>query len=234
MARLPRLSIAGYPHHVIQRGNNRQPVFRDASDYERYLGWLQELAQGHELAVHAYVLMPNHVHLLATPAANDALSRVMQALGRRYVRHFNDKYGRSGTLWEGRFRSAIIDSDRYLLTCSRYIELNPVRAGLAPDPGQYRWSSYAHHVGLRVDPLISDHALFWALGNTPFERQSAYRGMFDAPLQQDALDDLRRATNRGWSLGDFSDEARASDTWPTPRPRGRPRKRGTRAPTSNS
>lgn len=222
MARLPRLSAAGFPHHVIQRGNNRQTVFREDADYARYLGWLREIATAHGLLVHAYVLMPNHVHLLATPPTGDALSRVMQSLGRRYVRWFNDKYGRSGTLWEGRFRSTVIDADRYLLACSRYIELNPVRAGIADSPELYRWSSYAHHAGVLVDPLVTDHPLVWALGNTPFERQLAYRRLFEAELTPEFLRSLRWATNRGRALGAPATGASADSP---PRPRGRPRKR---------
>jgi putative transposase len=221
MARLPRIAAAGYPHHVIQRGNNRQTVFREDADYARYLGWLREVAAAHGIAVHAYVLMPNHVHLLVTPPTDAALSRAMQSLGRRYVRWFNDKYGRTGTLWEGRFRSAPIDADRYLLACSRYIELNPVRAGIVGAPEQYRWSSYGHHIGMRVDPLVTDHPLVWALGNTPFERQLAYRRLFDADVPPDIVRSIRTATNRGRALVASSDDA---NTPIGPRPRGRPRK----------
>ncbi len=225
MARLPRVAAAGYPHHVIQRGNNRQTVFREDVDYARYVGWLREVAAEHAIAVHAYVLMPNHVHLLVTPPADGALSRAMQSLGRRYVRWFNDKYSRSGTLWEGRFRSAPIDADRYLLACSRYIELNPVRAGIVSAPEQYRWSSYAHHAGIRVDPLVTDHPLVWALGNTPFERQLAYRRLFDEDLPAEILRSIRSATNRGRPLVTASNGMGVADG---PRPRGRPRKDGRR------
>ncbi len=200
MARLARNVAAGQPHHVIQRGNNRQAIFVDDVDRRRYLDWLGEIASEHQLSVHAYVLMPNHVHLLLTPPTSESLSRAMQALGRRYVRWFNDRHERSGSLWEGRFRSNVIDSDRYLLTCSRYIELNPVRAGLVGDPGHYRWSSYAHHVGVRIDHLISDHALMWGLGNTPFERQNAYQRLFEVALTTDDLDLLRKAANRGRNI----------------------------------
>ncbi|MCS7101111.1 MAG: transposase, partial [Burkholderiaceae bacterium] len=131
MARLPRVAAAGYPHHVIQRGIDRQPVFRAPADYRRYLECVADQLAVREVALHAYVLMPNHVHLLLTPGTREALSRFMQGIGRRYVRWFNDAYARSGALWEGRFRCTVIDADRYLLACMRYIELNPVRAGLA-------------------------------------------------------------------------------------------------------
>jgi putative transposase len=228
MARLPRTKAAGYPHHVIQRGNNRQAIFADTADYQRYLQLLQEISSGHSVAVHAYVLMTNHVHLLVTPEAEGGLSRFMQALGRRYVRWFNDRHQRTGTLWEGRFRSTVIAADRYLLACMRYIELNPVRAGLASGPADYRWSSNAHHVGRALDPLITDHPLFWALGNTPFERQSAYQQLFELGLPEHEVAELRRATNRGWALTLIIGEtnhAGAAPKFLLPRPRGRPKKR---------
>jgi putative transposase len=228
MARLARLAVAGYPHHIIQRGNNRQTVFRDVSDHVRYLGWLREIAGERGLAIHAYVLMPNHVHLLATPAADDTMSRVLQGLGRHYVRWFNKKYQRTGSLWEGRFRSSLVETDRYLLTCMRYIELNPVRAGLAADPAHYRWSSYAHHIGAGIDPLITDHPLVWALGNTPFERQSAYRSLFEAPMSDAELKTIRNATNRGRALAQaaFLHQlgSAEAETFGPPRARGRPQK----------
>ena len=202
MARLPRLSAPGHPHHVIQRGNNRQEVFRDAADCERYLGLLAELAPAHNVAVHAFVLMPNHVHLLLTPADRQAISRMMQALGRRYVRWFNRRHARTGTLWEGRFRASVVESERYLFACSRYIEMNPVRAGLVTDPAEYRWSSFAHHVGLRPEPLISEHPLVWSLGNTPYERQAAYRKLFDQPFDAGETHGIRSAIQGGWVIGD--------------------------------
>lgn len=202
MARLPRLTAPGLPHHLIQRGNNRQPVFVDEIDCLRYLGDLAELAAHLGLAIHAYVLMPNHVHLLATPSTGDTLARLMQALGRRYVRWFNARHRRTGTLWEGRFRSAVVETDRYLLACMRYIEMNPVRAGLVDAPAAYRWSSFKHQVGLRVDPLISEHAVYWAMGNTPFERQLTYRRLFEQGAADGEIDAIRQATQRGWVLGE--------------------------------
>jgi putative transposase len=228
MARLPRSKAAGFPHHVIQRGNNRQPVFADVADYQRYLYLLHEISVDQGVALHAYVLMTNHVHLLATPDADEGLSRFMQALGRRYVRWFNDRHQRTGTLWEGRFRSTVVAADRYLLACMRYIELNPVRAGLAAAAEEYRWSSNAHHLGRLVDPLVTDHALFWALGNTPFERQSAYQQLFETPLASEDLDQIRQGTNRGWALTtpeQPDSRQRNRSEFPVPRPRGRPRTR---------
>jgi putative transposase len=228
MARLPRIDAAGYPHHIIQRGNNRQAVFLDDQDYTRYLDLLRETAAAHTVVVHAYVLMTNHIHLLVTPQARGSLSAFMQALGRRYVRWFNERYGRTGTLWEGRFRSTVVAADSYFLACMRYIELNPVRAGLSADPSEYRWSSNPHHVGAVVDPTITDHATFWGLGNTPFERQSAYQRLFEIPLEEEYVNKLRRATNRGWALTaeiGTNQANRAAGEWPIPRPRGRPRAR---------
>jgi REP-associated tyrosine transposase len=227
MARLSRIDAAGYPHHVIQRGNNHQSVFVDTTDYVQYLQFLQELARTQSIAVHAYVLMSNHVHVLITPERQGSLSRFMQGLGRRYVRWFNDRHHRSGTLWDGRFRSTLLEPARYLLACMRYIELNPVRAGIAADPGDYRWSSYAHHVGRVLDPAISDHGLFWALGNTPFERQSAYAQLIQQPLAAAQVEQIRQATNRGWALApaDLSDLAPGTE-WELPlrKPRGRPKR----------
>jgi len=179
MSRQPRQAIVHYPHHVIQRGHNRQRVFADDTDRRQYLAWLQEAATGHGLEVHAYVLMDNHVHLLATPTREGALSDAMQSVGRRYVRWFNRRHGRSGTLWEGRFRSSLVEADRYLLACQRYIESNPLRAGMVEAVADWPWSSHRHHVGLAVDPLVRPHPTVWALGNTPFERESAYRRLFE-------------------------------------------------------
>jgi putative transposase len=201
MARQPRVILAGYPHHVIQRGNNRQAIFLDAIDCERFLALLGDLAEPLQAAIHAYVLMPNHIHLLATPAEAASLSKLMQGLGRAYVRWFNRRHGRTGTLWEGRFRASVIESEHYLFACSRYIELNPVRAGLVSDPAQYRWSSYAHHVGLRPEQLIREHPLIWSLGNTPFERQAAYRRLFDQATTGAETDTLRAAIQGNWAVG---------------------------------
>jgi putative transposase len=185
MARPPRQAIAGYPYHVIQRGNNRQVVFVDDVDRRQYLRWLAEAGADHGLAVHAYVLMDNHVHLVCTPSRDESLSATMQALGRRYVRWFNKRHGRTGTLWEGRFKSSLIEADRYLLACQRYVELNPVRAGMVAAPTDWVWSSHRHYVGLVVDPLVRIHSTVWSLGNTPFDRELNYRRMFDEPANVD-------------------------------------------------
>jgi putative transposase len=207
MARLPRLVIPHQPHHVIQRGNDRQLIFREAQDYQRFLGWLKESAREFNVAIHAYVLMPNHLHLLASPATHTGLAQMMQRVGRYYVPWFNNKYERYGGLFQGRFRTSLIDSDRYFMLCSRYIELNPVRAHLAASPLEFPWSSYAHHAGVRSDSVITDHALYWALGNTPFQREAAYIELTEQALTVDELNKINLAVLKGWPLG--SDEFKA-------------------------
>ncbi|MFM6986233.1 MAG: transposase [Hydrogenophaga sp.] len=201
MARLPRLTVAGYPQHVIQRGNNRQPIFLDDQDRQYMLALLGEYAPLMDVALHAYVLMDNHFHLLATPGTAEGLPKLMQAVGRRYVRHFNHRHGRTGTLWEGRYRSTVIETDRYLLTCMVYLDLNPVRAGLVSHARDYPWSSHAHCIGLRVDRLVTPHPLWWALGNTPFAREAAYAEMVHSGLSVAQQGELTDATLRGWVLG---------------------------------
>lgn len=228
MARLPRQAIAAYPHHVIQRGHNRQRVFVDDDDRRRYLGWLQEASLAHGLAIHAYVLMDNHVHLLVTPADDTSLSLTMQSVGRRYVRWFNSRHGRTGTLWEGRFRSSLVEADRYLLACQRYIEANPVRAGMVASVDEWPWSSHRHHVGLAVDPLVRPHPTVWALGNTPFERESAYRRLFDEGVSQreDQWLGVCLAGGKPIASTDFQKQVEVSRGLRLiPRPVGRPRVR---------
>ena len=202
MARLPRLTLPGYPHHIIQRGNNRQPIFASAPDYQALLDVLEENARKFGVAIHAYVLMGNHFHLLATPATPEGLPQMMQAVGRRYVRYFNDTQQRSGTLWEGRYKSTLIQTDRYLLACMAYIDLNPVRAALVALAQDYPWSSYGHYAGQRIDKLITPHTLIWDLGNTPFAREAAYAELVQSGIsavQQAALTD---SVLRGWALGE--------------------------------
>lgn len=201
MARLPRLSIPGYPHHVIQRGNNRQIIFLTDADRLRMRELLEDHSRQFEVAVHAYVLMDNHFHLLLTPQTAEGLPRMMQAIGRRYVRYFNDSHARSGTLWEGRYRSTLIEAEAYLLACMAYIDLNPVRAGLVAQARDYPWSSHAHYAGLQADRMITPHPIYWRLGNTPFAREAAYARLVQEGLtaqQQQALTD---SALRGWALG---------------------------------
>ena len=202
MARLPRLTVPGYPHHLIQRGNNRQAIFAATADYETLQSMLDDNARKFEVELHAYVLMTNHFHLLATPATAVGLPLLMQAVGRRYVRYFNQRQGRSGTLWEGRYRSTLIQADRYLLACMVYMDLNPVRAGIAQTAKDYPWSSHGHYVGLRDDKLVTPHPLWWSLGNTPFAREAAYAELVVAGIgtkQQRALTD---SALQGWALGE--------------------------------
>jgi putative transposase len=174
MARQPRLALSGYPHHVIQRGNNRQPIVLDETDRKMlYSLWLEE-SQRYKVAVNAYVLLDNHFHMLLTPPSDEGMSLMMQSVGRSYVRYFNTRHSRSGTLWEGRYKSSLIDSEAYLLTCMAFIDLNPVRAGLAESAEDFSWSSYKHLAGQHIDKLVTPHALYWGLGNTPFAREAAY------------------------------------------------------------
>jgi putative transposase len=225
MARHPRLVLPNQPHHVIQRGNDRQLIFRDQEDYQRFLGWLKESARFYSVAIHSYVLMPNHLHLLATPADSEGLAQMMQKLGRFYVPWFNNKYERFGGLFQGRFRTSLVDSDRYFLACSRYIELNPVRAHLAASPLDYPWSSYAHHAGTRVDPIVTDHALYWALGNTPFQREAAYIDLAQQGLSSDELELINASVLKGQPLGSDTFKAeleRKTKRQILPAKRGRP------------
>ena len=201
MARLPRLTVPGYPHHIIQRGNNRQAIFSSTADYQALLALLDENAPKFGVALHAYVLMGNHFHLLATPSTQDGLAQMMQAVGRRYVRYFNDRQARSGTLWEGRYRSTLIETEPYLLACMVYIDLNPVRAGLAKDAGDYLWSSYGRYAGLRSDRLVTPHSLYWGLGNTPFAREAAYVELVRNGTTLEQQEALTRSTLNGWALG---------------------------------
>jgi putative transposase len=227
MARLMRFALAGVPQVVIQRGRKGQPVFVDEADYADFLHALREAARAHQVAVHAYAMLPDRVALLLTPSTDDGVSRMMQSIGRRFVRHINQRHGRSGTPWEGRYRAAMVEAERYVVPCCLMIDRQPVRAGAADAPELYRWSSGAHHVGLVSDPSITDHALLWALGNTPYERQSAYRRRLDESVPDDVERAVLQAVNRGRALGsgEFLD-ALGAHRLPAQiaRPRGRPRR----------
>jgi putative transposase len=202
MARLPRLTLPGFPHHVIQRGNNRQAIFLSTADYQALLDLIDENARKFDVAIHAYVLMHNHFHLLVTPETTEGLPKMMQAVGRSYVRYFNDRVGRSGTLWEGRYKSTLIQTERYLLACMAYIDLNPVRAGLVAQARDYPWSSHGHYIGQRSDKLITPHPLCWGLGNTPFAREAAYAELVQAGVSVEQQTALTQSALRGWALGD--------------------------------
>ncbi len=200
MARMARLILPGYAHHIYQQGNNLQVVFVDDQDKAFYLEHLREGSRQYQVDIHAYALLDNCLHLLATPEDETGLARMMQSMGRCYVPYFNRKYHRSGTLWEGRFRTSIIDTDQWLMRCSRFIEMRPVMAGLVENPNDYRWSSYQHHIGLGSSPLVRDHVLYWNLGNTPFARESAYLA-FVREFSQDEDTVFERAVTKGWPLG---------------------------------
>ncbi len=225
MARLPRLIVPSQPHHVIQRGAGQQPVFLDAEDHRLFLAHLKTSSEKFNVALHGYVLMSNHFHLLATPMASTGLAKMMQWIGRYYVPYFNQKYNRTGTLWQGRYKTAVIDSERYFLTCLRYIEMNPVRAGLVVVPGGYLWSSYHHHVGERRDVLITEHALYWALGNTPFAREAAYRRLIEELIPNVDIEMLTGSALKGWAIGSNNFKAdleRKTQQRVQPAKRGRP------------
>ena len=201
MARLPRFEFVGIPQHVVQRGNDRQPCFVAEEDYRRYLLGLQEASLESACRIHAYVLMTNHVHLVVTPDASRGVSRMMQMLGTRYVSWFNRRYRRTGTLWEGRFKSSLVDSERYLLTCCRYVEMNPVRAAIVESPGDYVWSSYARNAHDRPDVIVSEHPAFSALGRTRIERCDAYRQLIRESISEDDLQSIRRHIRQQRALG---------------------------------
>ncbi|KWR91646.1 transposase [Cupriavidus sp. IDO] len=227
MARLPRFSPSGLPALVLQRGNNRQAVFRGPDDYLHYLDSLRMAAREYDLAVHAYALRPNHIHLVATPKGADSLSLTMQAVGRRYARYFNRVANRTGTLWEGRFRSAVFDPVQWMLPAMLYVEGNAVRAGDVMSPDADRWSSYRHHAGIEASAFVSDHSAYWDLGNTPFERQSNYRLLTAEGLSGKTLTTLRSHAHSGWPLGDATFLAqleRHATRRVQPLPKGRPKR----------
>lgn len=227
MARLARLSLAGQVHHVLQRGNNRQPIFTQDGEYTAMLDLLAREARAAGVALHAYVLMPNHFHLLLTPPDDAALPRMMQGVGRAYVRAFNQAHGRSGTLWEGRYRSTVLQPEVHVLPCMAYFDLNPVRTGLVQGAADHPWSSHRHYAGLRHDGWLQPPSAYWALGNTPFAREAAYAGMVHAGVTSAQQDALTRSVLGGWALGDAAFVARLQSGAPrrlAPRPPGRPRK----------
>jgi len=201
MARLPRFVIPNQPQHVIQRGNNRDIIFVTDEDYHFYLQKLEDACKKYDCSLHAYALMTNHVHLLITPHSENGISKVMQYIGRYYVQYFNYHYKRTGTLWEGRYKATLIDSESYLLTCSRYIELNPVRAGMVKMPEDYPWSSFHYNALGKNNRLITPHAIYTALsiGNSPCHSQ--YYKLFSTDISSYELNEIRVSTNKAWVLG---------------------------------
>lgn len=201
MPRRPRIILPGTPLHIIQRGNNRQACFFAEEDYEVYLDWLLEYSRKSGCAIHAYVLMTNHVHLLLTPKRKESAGNLMKLLGQRYVQHINRTYTRSGTLWEGRFRSSVIQQNGHFLVCQRYIEMNPVRAGILKNPSKYRWSSYGVNGQGDSSKLITQHLTYKEMGRDDQERQSVYRELFRHELDPGEIDRIRKATNGNFVLG---------------------------------
>ena len=208
MPRKPRFQLPGIPQHIVQRGNNREPCFYATVDYHRYLDDLGNALKANHCDLHAYVLMTNHVHLLITPQTEHGLSHTMQDTGRKYVRYINTAYRRTGTLWEGRYKASLVDSEAYLLTCMRYIEMNPVRAAMVEHPGDYRWSSYAANAAGKQDSIVCPHSLYLQLGRDAPDRQLAYRELFRHAIDSDRLHQLRKALNQDLVLGreDFKDK----------------------------
>lgn len=227
MARMPRLSGADWPHIVVQHVHDGQALVRDEADVNLLLRTLKEAAREESVAIHAYAISVGHLYLLATPTSDDGLSRLMQSLGRRYVAAYNRRHDRRGGLWSGRYRCTVIEAARYLLDCMVFIEQQALRAGLVQQVAEDRWSSVGHHLGLKVDPLIHDHQVFWALGNTPFDREAAWRRRLEQGLSHQQVSDLSNAAHKGWALGgdEFLGKVQALlGRRVQPKPRGRPRK----------
>ena len=202
MPRKPRMYLPNVPCHVVQRGNDRCASFYRDDDYRIYLHCLNDARQRYAVDIHAYVLMTNHVHLLMTPTTSEGISRLMQHVGNRYVQYINKTYRRTGTLWEGRHKSSLIDAENYLLACYRYIELNPVRAGMAKHPGDYRWSSYRQHAYGEFSPVITDHEVYNRIASYDDERQHVYRELFNISLNHEEVHLIRNASTFSMPLGD--------------------------------
>lgn len=226
MPRRPRIHLDGVPLHIVQRGHNREPCFFAEDDYGSYLHWLGEALEEAECALHAYVLMTNHAHLLLTPRRAQAVPKLLISLGRRYVQYINRSYRRTGTLWDSRYKSSLVQPENYLFVCQRYIELNPVRAAMVDDPAHYRWTSYRANGLGQPDPRLTPHALYRALGRDDKERQAAYRALFRGHLDRAAVDDIRLAVTQGQPVGDSRFLAKIEQMTGIRReakPRGRPR-----------
>ena len=227
MARLARLVIPHQLHHIIQSGNDAKRVFVDDEDFTSFLAWMGEASRQFKVAIHSYVLMPDHLHLLTTPSDETGLGKMMQWIGRHYVPYFNGKYQRQGTLWQGRYKATVLEAIPYLIRCSLYMEANPVRSGFVTDAVDYPWSSYQHHIGLKTNSLITDHPVYWAMGNTPFQREAAYKEMMSNGLSPIEIKTLTAATLKAWLLGapEFKAEmTKLTERRVEPIKRGRPRK----------
>lgn len=227
MPRRPRITLAGVPLHLLQRGNNRQACFFSKADYQAYLNWLGEYAERYSCAIHAYVLMTNHVHLLITPQTPGGAGDLMKHLGQRYVQYINRTYGRSGSLWEGRFRSCLAREEEYVRGCYRYIELNPVRANMVEHPAEYRWSSYRANAQGEHSMLLTQHPLYINLGNDDEMRQTGYRELFRYQLDPELIDEIRTTTNGNYAFGSAKFKAEIAALLGrrvTPGKSGRPKK----------
>jgi putative transposase len=226
MPRRPRIHIDGVPLHIVQRGHNHEPCFFGEDDYGSYLHWLGKALREAECLLHAYVLMTNHVHLLLTPDKAVEVPKLLISLGRRYVQYINRSYRRTGTLWDSRYKSSLVQPGTYLLACQRYIELNPVRAAMVDDPAHYRWSSYRFNGLGQPDPSLTPHPLYLALGRSDKERQAAYRALFLGHLDRTVIDDIRLALNQSQPVGNSRFHVRIEQMTGIRReakPRGRPR-----------
>jgi putative transposase len=233
MPRRPRIHIDGVPLHIVQRGHNRGACFFDDQDRHAYLGWLRDALQRERCQLHAYVLMTNHVHLLLTPEHATSVPRLIISVGRRYVQYINHTYGRTGTLWDSRYKSSLVQAETYLLLCQRYIELNPVRAGMVSDPGEYSWSSYRANALAPANPPLFAHPVYLALGADDASRREAYRNLFRTALDDAPLADLRMALNQDQPIRNsrfYAEIEAMSGQRRELRKRGRPRRKNEKEP----
>ncbi|WP_415883887.1 transposase [Neptuniibacter sp. QD34_54] len=201
MPRKPRFYLPGIPVHLVQRGHSREPVFFEAEDYATYAHWLKESSKKYDVAIHAFVLMTNHIHILATAEVSESISQFMQLIGKHYVPYLNQKYGRSGSAWEGRYKASLVQEEGYFLKVMRYIELNPVRANMVELPGHYRWSSFCHNIGDREISFIKPHFIYEALGANKQERSLAYQQLFTSLLDGEDMKRIRECWKTGTPLG---------------------------------
>lgn len=222
MPRRARYYLPDVPQHLIQRGNNQQTIFFCPNDYEFYLDCLRDASECYSCVLHAYVLMPNHVHLLVTPHNADSLPRMMQSIGRCFVQHINHANQRTGTLWEGRYRACLVEPHEYLLECTRYIEMNPVRHGLVTVADDHPWSSIRHHAWGKTDALVKSHARYLELGDCDLERQETYRRLLASPMEPDVLREIRESLNHNRVLGSLDFQKRLERLLARPVRTGKP------------
>lgn len=227
MARQPRFALPGQPQHIIQKGNNRKIIFNSDRDYRFYLDKLEEKSKEHGLEVHSYVLMPNHTHILATPYSVDSISKVLQSLGRCYAQYYNYIHDRSGTLFEGRYKATLVDSESYLLDCYRYIEQNPVRSGIVEDPADYYWSSQRFNAQGLEDRVVTPHDRYIDLASNRGSCFYEYNRLLKSPLDKNIVNEISEATNKSWVIGSSSYKENIEkilNRRSSPKPRGGDRK----------